>query len=86
MNTAVKVTTCVDCATPIIGERLFCPACYQRHAALLIVTPIDDDVTAPWSRRESDAAASLLARWVVAIEVITIVVLALVLVARGCSS
>jgi RNA polymerase subunit RPABC4/transcription elongation factor Spt4 len=27
-----KVSSCVDCATPIIGDRQRCPACRYRHA------------------------------------------------------
>lgn len=41
----VKVSACVDCETPIIGERLRCPACHDRHADRLLVG--DEDVALP---------------------------------------
>jgi hypothetical protein len=28
----VRTSACVDCATPIIGDRLRCPACHAGHA------------------------------------------------------
>ena len=30
-----KVSSCVDCTTSIIGDRLRCPACHDQHAAKL---------------------------------------------------
>ena len=31
MIEGVKVSACVDCATPIIGDRLRCPTCHEQH-------------------------------------------------------
>lgn len=33
MTTAPKISSCVDCATPIIGIRPRCPACADRYTA-----------------------------------------------------
>ncbi len=33
MSATVKTSACVDCATPIIGDQLRCPACHADHAA-----------------------------------------------------
>jgi hypothetical protein len=30
--TPTKVSSCVDCATSIIGARPRCPSCYDQHA------------------------------------------------------
>ncbi len=29
---SVKVSACLDCATPIIGDHLRCPACSDQHS------------------------------------------------------
>jgi len=47
-----KISSCVDCATPIIGERLRCPACHDRHAADLA----DEDTTLPRERSARPAS------------------------------
>lgn len=31
MSATSKVSSCVDCTTPIIGDRPRCPACRHRH-------------------------------------------------------
>lgn len=31
--TSPKISTCVDCSTTIIGDRLRCPACFDQHEA-----------------------------------------------------
>lgn len=79
MSDAVRISACVDCATPIIGERLRCPACHRVHAVVLG----ESSIGTPSAR--SDVAVSLLARWVVAAEMICIVVLGLALAVRGCT-
>ena len=33
MTATSKISSCVDCATPIIGDRLRCPACRVHHEA-----------------------------------------------------
>ena len=101
MTAATKISSCVDCGTPIIGDRLRCPACHDFHAARMVAShqddatdddATDDAVTAPRSRqrvhvvnRRSSPPGSLV-RWVVAVEALGIVVLALVLLVKGCSS
>ena len=57
--TATKVSTCIDCTTTIIGERLRCPACHARHADVLAATPLKDEdrrtrVTAPAPADDDD--------------------------------
>jgi RNA polymerase subunit RPABC4/transcription elongation factor Spt4 len=85
VTTDLAVSACVDCGMTILGERPRCPACHDRHAAELIVAePSDDDATAP--RRHAGAGApTILARWFVVAEMILIVVLGLVVAARGCT-
>lgn len=83
MTTAVKISSCVDCETPIIGDRLRCPACHDLYAAQ--VSASEDDVTAPRHRgADGDLMPTFLMRWIVAAEVIAIVGLALVLMIKGC--
>lgn len=96
MTAATKISSCVDCGTPIIGDRLRCPACHDFHAARMVAShqddATDDAVTAPRSRQRvhvvnrSSSPPGSLVRWVVAIEALGIVVLALVLLVKGCSS
>ena len=81
-----SVSTCVDCATPIIGDRARCPSCHALHA------PGDEDVTVPRPRQDDqdrgehgDLMPAYLVRWIMAVEVIAIVGLALILAARGCA-
>lgn len=94
MMAAPKVSSCVDCATPIIGERLRCPACHDFHAARMAAShqddamddAMDDAVTAPRSRQRvhvSNRHASV--RWFAVIEFFAIVGLAIVLLVKGCS-
>jgi hypothetical protein len=89
MTTATKVSSCVGCGTPIIGDRSRCPACHDEHAALVVTSyqddVTDDTVTAPRSRVHVVNRSSALVRWAVAIEVLGIVGLALVLLVKGCS-
>jgi hypothetical protein len=33
VSAGVRTSVCVDCATPIIGAQLRCPACQADHAA-----------------------------------------------------
>jgi hypothetical protein len=87
VSVAAKISTCVDCATTIIGECLRCPACHDRHAAELVATVMDDDVTAPRDRHDEasgDLLPGFLVRWVVVLEVVAIVALGLILGARAC--
>jgi len=90
MTTATKVSSCVDCGTTIIGERLRCPACHDLHASRFSAfrqdDAADDAVTAPRPRQRVRVAnQARRAQWIVAIEVLAIVGLALVLLVKGCS-
>jgi hypothetical protein len=91
MTTATKVSSCVDCGTPIIGDRPRCPACHDLHAPRGVASyqedAADDAVTAPRSRQRVRGVnqGPLARRAVVAIEVLGIVVLALVILVKGCS-
>jgi RNA polymerase subunit RPABC4/transcription elongation factor Spt4 len=76
MNSAVKVSACVDCSMSLIGEQLRCPACHDRHAAKLIATPVE--VTT--QNRSSHS------RWIVVTELLGVIALGLLLTARGCAS
>ncbi len=90
MTTATKVSTCVDCATPIIGERLRCTACHQEHVALLTAASLgdergDEDMTVPRARDTEESGPGLLfVRWMAVFELFAIVALGLVLCVRGC--
>lgn len=78
-----KISSCVDCATTIIGERPRCPACHDRHASSLLSG--DEDMTLP--RDRSPRPLSIWHRlfaWFFIAQLVVIVVLLLVLAGRGC--
>lgn len=82
---SVRTSTCVGCATPIIGERLRCPACHDRHVAALIAAPGDEDMTVPRQRYGADVVKlGFLARRIVVVELCVIIGLGLILGTRGC--
>lgn len=90
MTAATEVSTCVDCATPIIGERRRCPACHDLHASRVVAAPQDDatDDATDAVTRQRVRGVNQTRRWVVAlvaIEVLGIVGLALVLLVKGCT-
>ena len=90
MPAATKISSCVDCGTPIIGERLRCPACHDFHAARMVAShqddATDDAVTAPRSRHRVHVANRRSSvPWLVVIEILGIVGIALVLLVKGCS-
>jgi hypothetical protein len=76
VTTAPKVSTCVDCATALIGDILRCGSCQERHDAARTVRP----------RPDGDDVPNVYARWVVTIELLVIVTLGLVFAMRGCPS
>ena len=87
------VSACVDCGTTVIGERPRCPACHDRHAAVMaddIVTApqtrLDVEMTTPRPRSRRITRGLLPAGWIVGAEVIAIVALVAVLLAKGCLS
>ncbi len=75
-----QTSTCVDCGTTIIGERLRCPACHDQLAALLAATN-GPEVSA---RPRPSFGRSLLAVTVVA-EALIMIACGLVLAFRGCA-
>lgn len=80
---ATKVSSCVDCSTTIIGERLRCPACHDRHAVSLL----SGNENATFPRDRSSRPLSIWHRlfaWFFIAQLATIVVLLLVLAGRGC--
>lgn len=83
MTAATKISSCVDCATPIIGERLRCPACHDRHAENLLSG--DEDATLPRERsRPLPSIWQALVSWLVASLIIAGAVL-MVAAGRSCS-
>lgn len=86
MADLARISTCIDCSTTIIGERLRCPACHQRHVTTLLAMSIDEDVTARRPRAGSDVTVSRFAQWVIVLELLTVVTLGFVLAVKGCSS
>ena len=72
----MKVSACIDCATSIIGERLRCPACHDRHARAIV----DEVIAEP--RKAS--VLQILLGWLVAAEMIAAVVVGIAIVLRGC--
>jgi hypothetical protein len=72
----MKVSTCIDCDTSLIGERLRCPACHDRHAAVVV----DEVIAQP---REASVLKILLG-WLVAAEMIAAVFVGIAIVLRGC--
>lgn len=86
MTAATKISACVDCATPIIGDRLHCAACHVRHPDDLIAGEIVDDVvTIP--RQLPAKPLSLwqaLAAWLVIAQMFAVVALLVFLARRGC--
>ena len=104
MTSATKVSSCVECATPIIGERLRCPACHEQHASAVVAASprgpadttndttndaADDALTVPRPKQRvrvsNRETPTTLARLRVIAEVIGAVVLAVVLIVKGCS-
>ena len=83
MTTASKISSCVDCATTIIGDRLRCPACHDRHAEKLLSG--DEDVTLP--RKRAATAPSVreaLLAWLGTMLILVVVVALLVIAKRSC--
>ena len=85
MSTRVstRTSTCVDCTTPIIGDRLRCPACHDRHAADFSAS--DDATTLPRDRIAAPVSLwQALVAWLVLAQVFAVVVILLILAGRNC--
>jgi hypothetical protein len=76
----VKVSTCVDCTTTILGEALRCPACHDKHAHLIA----DDAITVPRSRVTSRGWPHVLLTWLVGMEIVASIIAGIILATRGC--
>jgi len=83
---SAKVSSCVDCATPIIGDRLRCPACHDQHAATVpFVSVGDEDVTLPRKRsRQAVAVRDTVTAWLATGLVVVVVAVLLMTTGRGC--
>jgi hypothetical protein len=88
---SIRVTSCIDCGTPLIGEQLRCPACHDVHARDLIddtgdiagEITADDAVTAPRPRARRGWHSTI--AWFVGLQFALAIVLGLVVAVRGCS-
>lgn len=90
---SVKVSRCVGCGTPIIGERLRCPACHDEHAATIAVASDslssgilgENDATLPrqLSRRASSVREAVVA-WIGACLIVLLAAIVLIAAARSC--
>lgn len=81
----VATSACVDCGTPIIGDRLRCPACHEHHANDVVAAADDVEATVPRPRMESvGLLPSFIVAWIVIAELIAIVALLSVFVLKGC--
>lgn len=76
----MKISACVDCGTSIIGERLRCPACHDRHAANFEPEIGTETVASP----RAGSALRILLPWLVAAEMIAAVVAGIAIAVRGC--
>jgi hypothetical protein len=76
----LPVSACVDCDTPIIGDRLRCPACHDQHARNFVFE--DDDVSDEIVMEPS--TFRILLTWLVAAEMLAAIVAGCVLAVRGC--
>lgn len=74
----LSVSACVDCDTTIIGDRLRCPACHDRHARSFVFEDEGEVVVAVPS------TFKILLTWLVAAEMIAAIVAGCVLAVRGC--
>lgn len=72
----MKVSACVDCGTSIIGERLRCPACHDRHASAVV----DEVIVEP----HEASIIRILIGWLVAAEMIAVVIAGFAIVVKGC--
>ena len=77
---ATKVSSCVGCGTPIIGEFLRCPVCHDRHvkAHEAPVSPPGDTGAKP------SAIWQLLFAGFVLAQVVVVAVVLLMFAGKGC--
>jgi hypothetical protein len=84
---ANRVSSCVNCATPIIGDRRHCAACHAKYGdELLAGEVVDDAATLPRPRlRKTITVWQSLVAWLVIAQAITAVVILFILAGKGCS-
>lgn len=76
-----RTSTCVDCGTTIIGERLRCPACHDRIADTIAASDGPEVLTAT-----PRSFGWILLASAVVIEALFMIGCGIVLAVRGCSS
>lgn len=86
MTLANRISSCVECQTPIIGDRRFCAACQARYGDdFLAGEVVDDAVTLPRPRAPKPLSVwQALAAWLVILHLVCVVVILLILAGRGC--
>ena len=70
----MKVSSCVDCKTTIIGDRARCPACHERHKIEVEIGKVKDR---PISR--------IVISWLLALQLAAIMVGLVVMALRSCT-
>lgn len=91
-STGLKVSSCVECQTPIIGDRPRCAACHERHAAEFLnsseisaFTDGDEDVTLPRRRlRREPSLRDAFAAWIGSCLIVVLTMILLMIMGRGC--
>ena len=82
MTAVPKVSTCLDCGTPIIGDRVRCPACHDQHAVNLLAG--DEDATLPRDRsRRQPSIWQVLVAWI-AVVIFAVVMILWILAEKAC--
>ena len=77
MNAARKFSSCIDCSTPIIGERLRCSACHDQHSEIVLKSVLPDQ-DRPLTLGEA------LLTWFVAVQFLAIAAILFLLLIKSC--
>lgn len=86
MKPSNRTSSCVECKTPIIGDRQLCAACQERRGdEFLAGEVVDDAVTLPRPRVPKPISVwQSLAAWMVIVQLFAVVVIVFILAGRGC--
>lgn len=86
MTVPNRISSCVECQTPIIGDRPFCAACQTKHGdAFLAGEVVDDAVTLPRPRAPKPLSVwQALGAWLVILQLFCVVVILFIFAGRGC--
>lgn len=86
MTLATRVSSCLDCQTPIIGDRPFCAACQTKHGDDFIAGEVvDDAVTLPRPRAPKPPSVwQAVGAWILILHMFCVVVILLIFARRGC--